>query len=107
MEVEYDAVLKYLQLKQYPEGSTPKNKRSIGRKSENFVLRDGLLFHSSGGVLRQWISSKEKQKQIMTYTSHPLPSRKYNVLTKKSGNHIKINSMIDNNNSITKMIHIY
>ena len=66
MEVEYDAVLKYLQLKQYPEGSTPKNKRSIRRKCENFVLRDGLLFHSSRGALRQWISSKEKQKQIMT-----------------------------------------
>lgn len=66
MEIEYSTILRYLQLNQYPEGSTSNQKRSIRRKSEKFVVQDGLLLYHSGGTQRQWISSKENQIQIMT-----------------------------------------
>ena len=65
MEEGHDTILRYVQLKQYPEGASTNQKRSLRRKSEKFVLRDGLLYYSSSGTLRQWISSKEKQNQVI------------------------------------------
>ena len=62
MEEEHDTILRYIQLKQYPEGASTK-KRSLRRESEKFVLRDGPLYYSSSGTLRQWISSKIKSLQ--------------------------------------------
>ena len=63
MEEEHDTILRYVQLK--PEGASTNQKRSLRRKSEKFVIRDGLLYYSSSGTLRQWISSKEKQNQVI------------------------------------------
>ncbi len=65
MEVKYEIVLEYLQSGRYPIGATKNLKRVIRKKSAKFSLKDGLLFYSSNGTLKQWISTKEKQKQII------------------------------------------
>ena len=65
MEVKYEIVLEYLQSGRYPVGATTNLKRAIRKKSIKFVIRDGLLFYSSGGCLKQWITTKKKQNQII------------------------------------------
>ncbi len=65
MEVNYEIVLEYLQSGRYPVGATKNLKRVIRKKSAKFSLNDGLLFYSSSGTLKQWISTKEKQNQII------------------------------------------
>ena len=60
-----EVILRYIQLKQYPEGASTNQKRSLRRKSEKFVFRDSLLYYLSSGTLRQWIFSKEKQNQVI------------------------------------------
>ena len=34
-------------------------------ENKNYIVGDGLLFHSSGGILRQRIASKERQNPII------------------------------------------
>ncbi len=67
MEVNYEIVLEYLQSGRYPVVATKNLKRVIRKKSAKFSLKDGLLFYSSSGTLKQWISTKEKQNQIIEH----------------------------------------
>ena len=62
MEISYDLILQYLLSNKYPEGASNNHKRSIRKKCKKFVLKDGLVYYSSEGVLKQWIYSDEQQK---------------------------------------------
>ncbi len=53
--MKYETILEYLQSGSYPIGATPNLKRIILKKSNNFIVKDGLLFADSQGCLKQWM----------------------------------------------------
>ena len=65
MEVSYEVVFEYLRGSEYPDGADANKKRAIRKKAKHFVIKDGILFYSSDDKLKQWITSEERQKQIV------------------------------------------
>ena len=65
MEITYEVVFTYLHKGKYPEDSSDNRKRAIRNKSKKFTIRDGVLFYSAHGKLREWINSKKRHKHIV------------------------------------------
>lgn len=65
MEISYEVVFKYLQYREYPEEATENIKRAIRNKSKKFILKDGVLFYSCNGKLKQWINDKQQRKSVV------------------------------------------
>lgn len=70
----YDEVLKALQSPPcFPDGATKARKQTIRRFASNFVINDGLLYRKGPEGLKQWVSEKKTQEEILeSLHSHPM-----------------------------------
>jgi hypothetical protein len=49
----------------YPKDCTSNQKRAIRKKGSKFTLKDHLLYLSTQGKLKQWITDERQQRRIV------------------------------------------
>jgi hypothetical protein len=64
----YEEVFHYLRDNKYPDSYNKDQKRNLRKRSQKFVLENGVLFYkgSNSSELRRWVPNVDEQTKILT-----------------------------------------